>query len=100
MDGSGASGWRRSYHRCAIVPRMADEILTSVADGIATITMNRPGQRNAMNRALLDGLRKSIDDFDERKDVRVIVVRGAGPAFCAGMDLKEMEARGGAADPE
>ena len=79
---------------------MADEILTSVADGIATITMNRPGQRNAMNRALLDGLRKSIDDFDERKDVRVIVVRGAGPAFCAGMDLKEMEARGGAADPE
>ena len=83
-----------------MVARMADEILTSVADGIATITMNRPAQRNAMNRALLDGLRKNIDDLDHRKDVRVIVVRGAGPAFCAGMDLKEMEARGGAADPE
>src|ERR687892_376922 len=79
---------------------MADEILVSVADGIATVTMNRPAQRNAMNRALLDGLRKSFDDFDERKDVRAIVVRGAGPAFCAGMDLKEMETRGGAADPE
>ena len=79
---------------------MADEILTSVVDGIATITMNRPAQRNAMNRALLDGMRKTIDDLDERKDVRVIIVRGAGPAFCAGMDLKEMEARGGAADPE
>src|ERR671919_2727761 len=79
---------------------MADEILTSVADGIATVTMNRPAQRNAMNRAMLDGLRKSFDDLDERPDVRVIVVRGAGPAFCAGMDLKEMEARGGAADPE
>ena len=79
---------------------MADEILTNVADGIATITMNRPAQRNAMNRALLDGLRTSIDELDGRKDVRVIVVRGAGPAFCAGMDLKEMEARGGAADPE
>jgi enoyl-CoA hydratase/carnithine racemase len=79
---------------------MADEILTSVADGIATVTMNRPGQRNAMNRALLQGLRTSVDDLDQRKDVRVIVVRGAGPAFCAGMDLKEMEARGGAADPE
>ena len=79
---------------------MADEIQTTVTDGIATVTMNRPAQRNAMNRALLDGLRKSFDDLDERKDVRVIVVRGAGPAFCAGMDLKEMEARGGAADPE
>src|SRR5919106_2576440 len=79
---------------------MADEILTSVADGIATVTMNRPAQRNAMNRAMLDGLRKSFDDLDERPDVRVVVVRGAGPAFCAGMDLKEMEARGGAADPE
>src|SRR5262249_13162564 len=81
-------------------PHMADEILTSVADGIATVTMNRPAQRNAMNRALLDGLTKSFDDFEARQDVRVVIVRGAGPAFCAGMDLKEMEARGGAADPE
>src|SRR3989442_10358428 len=79
---------------------MADEILVSVADGIATVTMNRPAQRNAMNRAMLDGLRASVEDLDERRDVRVVVVRGAGPAFCAGMDLKEMEARGGAADPE
>ena len=79
---------------------MADEILVSVVDGIATVTMNRPAQRNAMNRAMLDGLRKSIDDLDERRDVRVVVMRGAGPAFCAGMDLKEMEARGGEADPE
>jgi len=79
---------------------MADEILVNVADGIATVTMNRPAQRNAMNSAMLDRLTKGFDDLDARKDVRVIVVRGAGPAFCAGMDLKEMEARGGAADPE
>ncbi|HEV8142819.1 MAG TPA: enoyl-CoA hydratase/isomerase family protein [Methylomirabilota bacterium] len=79
---------------------MADEIQTSIADGIATVTMNRPAQRNAMNRAMLDGLTKSFDDLDPRKDVRVVIVRGAGPSFCAGMDLKEMEARGGAADPE
>src|SRR5262245_17471489 len=79
---------------------MTSEILTSVADGIATVTLNRPAQRNAMNRALLDGLTKSFDDLDSRADVRVVVVCGAGPAFCAGMDLKEMEARGGAADPE
>ena len=79
---------------------MADEIQVAVADGIASVTMNRPAQRNAMNRALLEGLRKAFDDLEARRDVRVIVVRGAGPAFCAGMDLKEMEARGGAADPE
>jgi enoyl-CoA hydratase/carnithine racemase len=79
---------------------MADEILTSVAGGVASVTMNRPAQRNAMNGAMLAGLRLTFDDLDARKDVRVVVVRGAGPAFCAGMDLKEMEARGGAADPE
>lgn len=79
---------------------MADEILTGVADGIATVTLNRPAQRNAMNGAMLSGLRSAFDDLEARRDVRVIVVRGAGPAFCAGMDLKEMEARGGARDPE
>lgn len=79
---------------------MPDEILLDVADGIATVTMNRPEQRNAMNTALLTGLRNAFDELDGRKDLRVVVVRGAGRAFCAGMDLKEMEARGGTADPE
>jgi len=50
--------------------------------------------------ALLQGLRSAIDSLDERRDVRVVVVRGAGPAFCSGMDLKEMERRGGETDPE
>ena len=82
------------------IAAMADEILTSVADGIATVTMNRPDKRNAMNGAILTGLRTAFDDLEDRRDVRVVVVRGAGPAFCAGMDLKEMESRGGARDPE
>src|SRR5215813_1187059 len=77
------------------------EILTSVADGIATVTLNRPEQRNAMNAALLRGLRAAFDELDGRKDVRVVLVRGEGPAFCSGMDLKEMEAqRGATGDPE
>lgn len=81
---------------------MPDEIITAVADGIATITLNRPDQRNAMNAAMLTGLRAAFDDLDERKDVRVVVVRGAGRAFCTGMDLRDMERTGGAAaaDPE
>src|SRR5574342_1310991 len=80
---------------------MSDEVLCSMDGGVATITLNRPGQRNAMNSALLAGLRDRFEDLDANRDVRVVVVRGAGPAFCAGMDLKEMEARRGAqGDPE
>jgi enoyl-CoA hydratase/carnithine racemase len=79
---------------------MSDEILTAVADGVAHVTLNRPTQRNAMNAAMLAGLRSAFDDLEGRHDVRVVVVRGTGSAFCAGMDLKEMESRGGARDPE
>src|SRR6266480_4345923 len=75
---------------------MADEVLSTVADGVATITLNRPDKRNAMNAALLSALRDRFDALDGRADVRVVVLRGAGSAFCAGMDLREMEARQGA----
>jgi enoyl-CoA hydratase/carnithine racemase len=80
---------------------MSDEILTAIADGVATVTLNRPDKRNAMNAAMLVGLRRAFDELDARRDVRVVVVRGAGPAFCAGMDLREMEAqRGALGDPD
>jgi enoyl-CoA hydratase/carnithine racemase len=80
---------------------MADEILCAVADGIATITLNRPESRNALNSVVLDGLRRSFDELDRDAAVRVIVIRGAGPAFCSGMDLKELRRRQGeTADPE
>ena len=54
---------------------MADEILCAIADGIATLTLNRPDKRNAMNSALLDGLRRQFDELEDHRDVRVIVVR-------------------------
>jgi enoyl-CoA hydratase/carnithine racemase len=79
---------------------MSDEILISVDDGIATITLNRPDKRNAMNGALLTSLAAAVDDLETRRDVRVMVVRGAGPAFCSGRDLQEMEARGGDSEAE
>jgi len=80
---------------------MADEILCEVAGGVATLTLNRPEKRNAMNTAVLDGLRRSFDELDENPDVRVVVVRGAGKAFCSGMDLNEMSGKQReAADPE
>jgi len=79
---------------------MADEILCSIADGITTLTLNRPDKRNAMNSALLDGLRRQFDELEDNRDVRVIVVRGAGTAFCSGMDLNELSRRQAEADPE
>src|SRR5262245_32365989 len=82
--------WRRDSGK-----PMRDEIVWSVADGIATVTLNRPDQRNAMNVALLTSLRLCFERLDERSDVRVVVVRGAGPTFCSGMDLKEMEKQRG-----
>jgi len=80
---------------------MADEVLVTAENGIATVTLNRPDKRNAMNAALLVALGAAFDALDADPDVRVVVVRGAGPAFCSGMDLSEMEQRQGeAADPE
>jgi len=70
---------------------MSDEILIGVADDVATVTLNRPDKRNAMNAALLRALAAAFDDLDTRRDVRVIVVRGAGPAFCSGRDLRDMD---------
>src|SRR3989441_85973 len=72
---------------------MADEILCAVADGVATITLNRPERRNALNTALLDELRLRFDELEGDARVRVVVIRGAGTAFCSGRDLEEMSRR-------
>lgn len=52
-------------------------------------TMNRPGSLNALNRKLVAELRDFFVNLYWRRDVRVVVLSGAGPAFCAGLDLKE-----------
>jgi 3-hydroxypropionyl-coenzyme A dehydratase len=67
---------------------MADELLYEVSDGVATVTLNRPEQRNALNgellSALVDGVKRARDDAE----VRVVVLTGAGDkVFCAGADL-------------
>jgi enoyl-CoA hydratase/carnithine racemase len=80
---------------------LADEVLSSISDGIAGVTLNRPEKRNALNVAVLAGLVAAFDRFDDDPAVRVVVVRGAGKAFCSGMDLAEMRARQTEhADPE
>jgi enoyl-CoA hydratase/carnithine racemase len=66
---------------------MADEVLYSIADGVATITLNRPERLNALNGAMYERLIEAFDQTDRDDQVRVVVVTGAGRAFCAGADL-------------
>jgi enoyl-CoA hydratase/carnithine racemase len=80
---------------------VSQEILGRVEDGIATVTLNRPDKRNAMNRAILDGLVEWFDRLEQDPAARVVVVRAEGPAFCAGMDLRDLSRQQtAAADPE
>ncbi len=69
---------------------MADVVLVEVADRIATITLNRPEARNALSRELLRAAPAAIAEADARDDVDVLILTGADPAFCAGLDLKEL----------
>jgi len=72
---------------------MADAILTGIADHICTITLNRPDKRNALNREMMDQLRTAFARVAGDSNVRVVILRANGPAFCAGLDLSEMAAQ-------
>jgi len=65
-------------------------------DGVAVVTLNRPDRRNAMSAALLSALRATVAELDASPDVRAIVLTGADPAFCAGLDLTELGEPGSA----
>lgn len=65
-------------------------LLIEVSDRVATITLNRPESRNALNNELRRALPQAIADLDGNPEVEVLVLTGAGPAFCAGLDLKEL----------
>jgi enoyl-CoA hydratase/carnithine racemase len=64
-------------------------------DGIAWLTLNRPAQRNALSMALMSALQTEIDVIAKDGRIKVVVIAGAGPGFCAGHDLKEMRANPG-----
>ena len=68
-------------------------LLSETKGAIATLTLNRPKQYNALSEALLDELADAIDRLAKDQAVRVVVIAGNGPAFCAGHDLKEMRKR-------
>ncbi len=68
-------------------------VLRDDADGVATLTLNRPAARNALSLDMLLALSAQLARVAADPAVRVAVIAGAGPAFCAGHDLKEMRAR-------
>jgi enoyl-CoA hydratase len=64
----------------------------SVADGVATIALNRPEVRNALNLEMCDALLQVVKELVEKR-VRVVFVRGNGPVFCGGADLNERKGK-------
>jgi enoyl-CoA hydratase len=72
-----------------------DVALLEVVDRVATVTLNRPEARNALSTELLRVLARLVAEADARADVDLLILTGADPAFCAGLDLKELGADGG-----
>jgi 2-(1,2-epoxy-1,2-dihydrophenyl)acetyl-CoA isomerase len=68
-----------------------DPILLDIAEGLATITLNRPHAYNALDLALCDGLVRAAIECDENPAVRAVLVTGSGTAFCAGGDIRQMQ---------
>ena len=70
------------------------EVLVEVRGGVATVTLNRPEARNALSSALLVTFGERMRDLGVDDEVDVVIVTGADPAFCAGLDLKELGSSG------
>ncbi len=81
---------------------MTQELLESIEQGIATLTMNRPDARNALTREMMLGLAEAMPRLAADPAVRLVVLTGAGSAFCAGGDVKGFAKRaaGGASASE
>lgn len=74
---------------------MPEPVLHEVVAGVATLTLNRPDNRNALSPELVNGLGDALARVEADPGVRVVVLTNSGPAFCAGADLKG----GGTTDP-
>src|ERR671931_558767 len=82
---------RRSGRRASLgyPPTMADYVRLEVADGVATIRLDRPPM-NALNKQVQEEIRAAAHEAAERADVRAVVVYGGAKVFAAGADIKEM----------
>lgn len=75
-------------------------ILFSVEEKIATITLNRPKEMNSLNLEIIEDLKNAIDECDNNKEIRVVVITGNGKVFSAGDDIKIMNMVRGKSEQE
>ena len=68
-------------------------VLVDVVDRVATVTLNRPESRNALNAELIETLRSRLTDCEAADDIDAMILTGADPAFCAGLDLAYLAGR-------
>ena len=79
---------------------MAEEVLkVSRQASYATLTLNRPEKRNALNQPLIEALNRALASLENEKEVRALLIRGEGASFCAGVDLKEVDETAGVHNP-
>ncbi|HEY3714826.1 MAG TPA: enoyl-CoA hydratase-related protein [Jatrophihabitantaceae bacterium] len=78
---------------------MTDVLLIDRADGVATMTLNRPDSMNSLSFELKEALVAAVRDIAADESVRAVVLTGAGRAFCVGQDLREHQAMLDAGDP-
>ncbi|MCH7493120.1 enoyl-CoA hydratase/isomerase family protein [bacterium] len=76
------------------------DLLYEVSDHVATITLNRPDRLNAISGPMLASISQVFRDADADRDVRVIILTGAGRGFCAGLDLKDLTSGTGTSSME
>ena len=68
-----------------------EAVLYQIEGAVARVTLNRPEKRNALNEALIDGLKSSLRRASDDASVRVVVISGAGNDFCSGADLASLQ---------
>ncbi len=69
---------------------MSERVTLEIVDNIAVVTMNRPDKLNALDMAMFDGLAKMAKKLSKNRDIRAVILRGEGNAFCSGLDVKSI----------
>ena len=79
-----------SYQIISSSVALEDLVLQELDNGVATLTLNRPRQFNALSEAMLISLQEKLESIAENDALRLVILQGAGKVFCVGHDLKEM----------
>ena len=96
---ASSSSWKAASPACRCASGADMTLLVDIVDGIATVTLNRPDARNALNPELAAAIPDAVSRCDQDPEVKAIILTGADPAFCAGFDLREIAGRERGSEP-